>query len=147
MTLTTDSRSTATFDPDDLSVQPVDRPTVRRDRRGPAVPSRRCWPAACVAAAGFLTTSVVGARRRRLRHPGHTVRRPGARCSGFRPIPPSTADEVVVPPGYTARPFIPWGTPLLGAYPAFRPGTPSAGVPTATPPPSRPSRSACTTTA
>jgi secreted PhoX family phosphatase len=36
---------------------------------------------------------------------------------------------VVVPPGYTARPFIPWGTPLLGSYPAFRPGSRDAGVP------------------
>lgn len=42
----------------------------------------------------------------------------------FTPIPPSTADEVVVPAGYTARPFLPWGTPILGSYPAYVPGSP-----------------------
>ena len=30
--------------------------------------------------------------------------------------------------GTPRAPFIPWGTPLLGAYPAFRPGSPT-GVP------------------
>jgi secreted PhoX family phosphatase len=43
---------------------------------------------------------------------------------GFAAIAASNADEVVVPPGYTARPFIPWGTPILGGFPAFVPGSP-----------------------
>src|SRR5687768_9583667 len=30
---------------------------------------------------------------------------------GFAAIPLGFGDEVVVPPGYSARPFIPWGTP------------------------------------
>jgi uncharacterized protein len=49
-----------------------------------------------------------------------------AKLLGFDPIPLSVGDEVVVPPGYTARPFIPWGTPILGDYPAFQPGANTA---------------------
>jgi len=41
---------------------------------------------------------------------------------GYNPVPLSTADEVIVPSGYTARPFLPWGTPILGSYPRFVPG-------------------------
>jgi len=43
---------------------------------------------------------------------------------GFTAIPPSVSDEVVVPAGYTAQPFLPWGTPILGSYPAYVPGSP-----------------------
>jgi len=43
---------------------------------------------------------------------------------GYQPIPLGYGDEVQVPDGYTARPFIPWGTPILGSFPAFVPGTP-----------------------
>jgi uncharacterized protein len=50
----------------------------------------------------------------------------GHRLLGFDPIPLGFGDDVVVPPGYTARPFIPWGTPILGSYPAFRPGANTA---------------------
>jgi secreted PhoX family phosphatase len=39
---------------------------------------------------------------------------------GFPGIPVSTADEVVVPPGYTARVLIAWGDPVSNG-PAFRP--------------------------
>jgi secreted PhoX family phosphatase len=42
---------------------------------------------------------------------------------GFTAVPMSTADAVAVPAGYTATPFVPWGTPILGSYPAFSPGT------------------------
>jgi uncharacterized protein len=45
---------------------------------------------------------------------------------GFTAIPLGFGDEVVVPPGYTARPFIPWGTPILGTFPEFRPGANTA---------------------
>ena len=45
---------------------------------------------------------------------------------GFDPIPLGFGDEVVVPAGYTARAFIPWGTPILGSFPEFEPGDNSA---------------------
>ncbi|MGA4636562.1 PhoX family protein [Pseudomonas solani] len=38
---------------------------------------------------------------------------------GFEGIPASRADTITVPPGYKATPFIPWGTPITGRYPAF----------------------------
>ncbi|MPQ98561.1 DUF839 domain-containing protein [Modestobacter sp. I12A-02628] len=41
---------------------------------------------------------------------------------GYTPVPLAFGDQVVVPAGYKATPFLPWGTPLLGSYPAFRPG-------------------------
>lgn len=40
----------------------------------------------------------------------------------FDAIPTSDGAEVVVPQGYTAKPFIPWGTPICGDYPAFMQG-------------------------
>jgi secreted PhoX family phosphatase len=45
-----------------------------------------------------------------------------SRLLGFAAVPLGFADEVVLPAGYTARPFIPWGTPILGSYPAYKPG-------------------------
>ncbi len=38
---------------------------------------------------------------------------------GFTPVAVSTADTVVVPPGYKAQVLIPWGTPIDGKSPAF----------------------------
>ncbi|MDH4582583.1 PhoX family phosphatase [Pseudomonas sp. BN415] len=37
----------------------------------------------------------------------------------FEAIPIGRADSITVPPGYKATPFIPWGTPITGRYPAF----------------------------
>ncbi|MCU9949651.1 PhoX family protein [Pseudomonas sp. PDM13] len=37
----------------------------------------------------------------------------------FEGIPAGRADTITVPPGYKATPFIPWGTPITGRYPAF----------------------------
>jgi secreted PhoX family phosphatase len=71
------------------------------------------------AAAAFLTAGpLTGAAAARAARP------PQGPLLGFTPIPPSVADEVVVPAGYTATPFLPWGTPILGSYPAYVPGTP-----------------------
>ena len=39
---------------------------------------------------------------------------------GFQSVPISTMDNIVVPPGYTARVLIPWGTPLDSTGPAFK---------------------------
>ncbi|WP_301583804.1 PhoX family protein [Halomonas alkaliantarctica] len=38
---------------------------------------------------------------------------------GFKPVPVSAADKVVVPDGYRVQSFIPWGTPISGDMPAF----------------------------
>ncbi|HET8849682.1 MAG TPA: PhoX family phosphatase [Marinobacter sp.] len=39
---------------------------------------------------------------------------------GFQAVPVSSANQVVVPEGYTATPFLPWGTPITGSYPEYR---------------------------
>jgi secreted PhoX family phosphatase len=41
---------------------------------------------------------------------------------GFKPVPVSYADTVVVPEGYSVRVLAPTGTPISGGLPAFRPG-------------------------
>lgn len=41
---------------------------------------------------------------------------------GFKPVPVSYADTVVVPEGYSVRVLGPTGTPILGSLPAFRSG-------------------------
>ena len=49
--------------------------------------------------------------------PAHLPPRPG-----FAPVAVTRADTVTVPPGYTARPFLPWGQPLMTDGPAYRDG-------------------------
>lgn len=68
------------------------------------------------AAVGFLTPGVAAAAEDAPRA------RPRPVSLGFTAIEASADDVVRVPPGYTARPFIPWGTPILGDHPEFRPG-------------------------
>jgi secreted PhoX family phosphatase len=41
---------------------------------------------------------------------------------GFKAIPVSEADSVVVPEGYKVQVLAPWGTPISGSMPAFRGG-------------------------
>ncbi len=45
---------------------------------------------------------------------------PGAPQLGFTPIAAGRADSLRVPAGYTATPFVPWGTPINGAAPVFK---------------------------
>ncbi|MBN7771072.1 PhoX family phosphatase [Marinobacter daepoensis] len=47
---------------------------------------------------------------------------------GFQAIPVSTANEVKVPEGYTAEAFLPWGTPITGSYPEYRPDGSNTGA-------------------
>lgn len=41
---------------------------------------------------------------------------------GFTPVPVSRADALAVPPGYRVQVLAPWGTPITGALPPWRPG-------------------------
>ncbi len=40
---------------------------------------------------------------------------------GFTPFAPTRSDNATLPEGYVAQALVPWGTPLLGSYPAFSP--------------------------
>ena len=109
------------IDPDDISTNPTKGHAfddiIRRRT------SRRSVLAAggMTAAATFLTNELPGAASAATgSHGGRRARH----LLGFDPIPLGIADEIVVPEGYTARPFIPWGTPLTGSHPPFVPGTP-----------------------
>jgi secreted PhoX family phosphatase len=88
--------------------------------------SRRTVLAGGMAAvAAFLTRGISAA-------PGYASTRNGKSTAkagellGFAAIPLGFGDEVAVPAGYTARAFIPWGTPILGSFPPFRPGANTA---------------------
>lgn len=52
----------------------------------------------------------------------------GPSLLGFQPIGVSRTDTVEVPEGYTATPFVPWGTPIHAQGPAFRPDTGNNGM-------------------
>ncbi|SFL26140.1 PhoX family protein [Geodermatophilus ruber] len=114
-------------DPDDDASNPS---TARpfSEIAGARLSRRSVLAGGVLAAAGFLTTSLVGPPAAVAAPPGGQDRG-GRGLLGFEPVPPGTADEVIVPRGYTARPFIPWGTPILGSFPAFAPGTAEEGGP------------------
>ncbi|WVM92763.1 DUF839 domain-containing protein [Halopseudomonas pachastrellae] len=44
---------------------------------------------------------------------------PAADLLGFSAVAVSSADEIVVPEGYSYQVIIPWGTPILGSFPSF----------------------------
>ena len=124
MTLSATPASSPPADPDDVPSNPSrERPFAELAQARLA--RRTVLTGGMLAAAGFLTTGLAGAPAAAAA-PSARGRRP---LLGFPAIPPSADDVVVVPPGYTARPFIPWGTPLSADGPAFVPGHPDAGVP------------------
>lgn len=47
---------------------------------------------------------------------------------GFKAVPVSTANQAVVPEGYSAQAFLPWGTPITGSYPEYRPDGTNTGT-------------------
>jgi secreted PhoX family phosphatase len=131
MTQTTEPTLGDDFDPDDYSSNPsgnADFSAIVSAR----LSRRSVLAGGMLAAAGFLTSSVAGARPA-LAAPAGGAGRAGAAGTGsllgFQPVPLGYGDQIVVPQGYSATPFIPWGTPILGDLPAFVPGTPDAGVP------------------
>jgi uncharacterized protein len=73
--------------------------------------------ASALAAPGFLPPQAQG--RPPFRPEGRT---------GFRSRARVHADTTVVPTGYTARPFLPWGTPICGDYPAYLDGGLNTGA-------------------
>jgi secreted PhoX family phosphatase len=71
--------------------------------------TRRGFLGGGLAAAGVFSLSGVEALLRAVPASAQTRRRAGL---GFESVPVSSADEVVVPPGYTAKVLIAWGDPV-----------------------------------
>ena len=46
---------------------------------------------------------------------------------GFKAVLPTDANTVTLPEGYSAKVFIPWGTPITGSYPAYLDGGMNTG--------------------
>lgn len=100
-----------------------DAPRHMQDLIESRISRRTAVTGGVAAVAGFLATGGVGASSALAKGngKGKGVAK-AAGLLGFAAVPLSTLDEVIVPNGYTARPFIPWGTPILGDFPAFKPG-------------------------
>ena len=47
---------------------------------------------------------------------------------GFKVVAVSTENRVVVPEGYSSSTFVPWGTPITGSYPEYRPDGTNTGA-------------------
>ncbi|SFM92737.1 PhoX family protein [Marinobacter pelagius] len=47
---------------------------------------------------------------------------------GFKAVPVSTANEIKVPEGYSSQAFLPWGTPITGSYPEYKPDGTNTGA-------------------
>lgn len=107
------------FDPDDVSSNPSgNRPfsdvvQARLSRRNVL---RGGVAAAATGFLGVAAAKVSDAAPATLTAGG----KPGP-LLGFSPVPPSSADAVTVPEGYTAQVLIPWGTPIRSGGPAWRP--------------------------
>lgn len=102
------------FDPDDHSSNPSSN-TPFKEVVAARARRRTVLRGAVAAAAGFLGVSAAG---------GALAAQSGGRprrLLGFSAVPTSTADQLVLPDGYTAEVLIPWGTPLRSSGPAWRP--------------------------
>jgi secreted PhoX family phosphatase len=105
-------------DPDDVSSNPATDPSFREVLERAGLSRRRVLGGGLAGAAGFFAATLAGGQV--------AVAAPGPRGDdrllGFEAIPLGYGDEVVVPAGYSATAFLPWGTPILGDYPEFVPG-------------------------
>ncbi len=83
-------------------------------------PARRVWLQGSLGAALAATLAPMAAALSGCASTGGAGAGPKL---GFQPVPVSSADNVVVPEGYTAQVIAPWGDPvgIPGAMPAWRP--------------------------
>lgn len=68
---------------------------------------------------GGLAVAVLGAMGLPLQALAAGARQPSSGLIGFKAVPVSHADRVLVPDGYRVQVFLPWGEPITGGYPAF----------------------------
>jgi secreted PhoX family phosphatase len=125
MTELTDRFAPDALDEDDVPASPS---TNRHfaDVVATRVSRRDALRGGMLVAAGFMTTRLIADTPAAYAAPKNptAVRASGKGLLGFSPVPLSTLDDVVVPAGYRAVPFLPWGTPLQPSGPRFVPGSP-----------------------
>jgi len=82
--------------------------------------------------AGFVATSGAAALTRTLSPParllGAETHPDTASLLRFTPVPIYNGDGILVAPGYTARPFLPAGTPICAPYPPYLEGGRNSGA-------------------
>ncbi len=87
---------------------------------------------AIAAVSNFMASSGVAALTRSLERPARLLVRAASGGSddllGFSPVHVHAEDRVRVPVGYTARPFLPAGTPICVPYPPYREGGLNTGA-------------------
>lgn len=84
--------------------------------------ARRSFLKGSLAAAvsGILGVGLTGCNSSDTAEPSPPVSVPPAPALlGFAAIAANRADAITVPAGYTAKPFLAWGTPIAGTYPDF----------------------------
>ncbi|CAM5224608.1 PhoX family protein [Alishewanella longhuensis] len=84
--------------------------------------ARRSFLKGSLAAAvsGILGVGLTGCNSSDTAEPSPPVSVPPAPVLlGFAAIAANRADAITVPAGYTAKPFLAWGTPIAGTYPDF----------------------------
>lgn len=76
---------------------------------------------AALGALGFLGAALPGSAQAdtALDSPALQALFKGRKRLPFAAVTSNRADAITVPAGYTATPFIPWGTPITGRYPAY----------------------------
>lgn len=73
--------------------------------------------AVALAVGGFIGANLTGCQPK----PSITASAVSKGLLGFEAIATNRFDSVTVPPGYSAKPFLPWGTPLLEGAAPYKP--------------------------
>jgi secreted PhoX family phosphatase len=109
-------------DPEDVGCNPSDNPSLATVIEARFSRRHLLQGGLGVAAMGFLgggAGSLLSSTPAAAQEAGKAWRGT-SKLLGFKPLPVSTLDKVVVPEGYTAQVLIPWGTPLQSTGPAWK---------------------------
>lgn len=119
-------------DPDDTPSSPARNPHFA-DIAAARLSRRRVLGGGLAATAAFLLGNAGPAvaapsDRGMARGRGHVPPTSGGGLLGFTSVPGDTTDHITVPPGYSATPFLPWGTPILAPFPDWAPDASDAAA-------------------
>ncbi|MEO6714890.1 MAG: PhoX family phosphatase, partial [Mycobacteriales bacterium] len=110
---------TAVYD-DDAALNPATEPHMSRVI-SMRMSRRTLLGGGMAAAAGFLSSGLLTSSSAAADPGANNGKRQAADLLGYDAIALGFTDEIAVPAGYSSAAFIPWGTPILGSFPAFVP--------------------------